>query len=222
MPRQKKKHQRHENDYYMTPPGLAAAAVLEALQDYKEVNEYTGKGSFLEPGCGELAPFADVAADYFDDVTAVDIMEKPDDFPYDDDVIDQRFGCDFLGPWEDPDKKYDVIVGNPPFKLAEAFLRKGLVLLKPNGVLVFLLRLCFLSSIKRIPLFKAHPPSRLVVLTKRPSFTQDGNTDGQDYAFFVWRIGFELPAPMKLCRVGWFNNADRYYNLSSLMNRKDT
>ena len=80
---------------------------------------------------------------------------------------------------------YDWIVGNPPYRDAEAHVRHAL---KHADRVGFLLRLAFLESQRRRPLWEAHPPSGVWVLSKRPSFTQ-GGTDATAYGWFVWERG---------------------------------
>lgn len=77
---------------------------------------------------------------------------------------------------------YDVIITNPPFSLAQEFIETSL---KQANRVIMLLRLNFLGSQKRKPFWDKYPPSRIYVLSKRPSFTGNG-TDSQDYAWFVW------------------------------------
>jgi hypothetical protein len=72
---------------------------------------------------------------------------------------------------------------NPPYRDAERWVRKALV---ESASCAILLRLGFLGSQRRFDLFEEHPPSGLVVLSKRPSFTSNRKTDNSDYAWFVW------------------------------------
>lgn len=82
--------------------------------------------------------------------------------------------------------KYDVIITNPPFSIAQEILEHILdnVDLEETKV-IMLLRLNFLGSQKRHEFWKKHLPDRIHVLSKRPSFTGQG-TDSQEYAWFVW------------------------------------
>jgi hypothetical protein len=90
---------------------------------------------------------------------------------------------DFL---EMPTKdKFDLIVGNPPFTEAEKHVRHGLAMLTHGGRLAFLLRLAFAESKARIPFWREHRASSIVVMAERPSFT-GGATDSCAYAFFIW------------------------------------
>lgn len=83
--------------------------------------------------------------------------------------------------------KYDLIIGNPPYSLAEEFICHSMDLLSDYGVLIFLLRLSFLESKSRVRgLFKEFPPSNVFVSASRISFTGDGKNDDQAYAVFWW------------------------------------
>ena len=85
--------------------------------------------------------------------------------------------------------EHDLIILNPPFSLALEFIEKSLEL-SPNGTVAVLLRLNWLASKKRI-LFHQKHPSNVYVLPKRPSFTNDGRTDGTEYSWFVWGPKFK-------------------------------
>lgn len=90
-----------------------------------------------------------------------------------------------------PEQAPDLIIGNPPYKHAEAFVRRSLDLLWPGGYLVFLLRLAFLEGQARgAGLWREHRPQIVGVCSQRPSFTGDGNTDATAYACFVWCKGW--------------------------------
>jgi len=88
----------------------------------------------------------------------------------------------------DINKKYDVIIGNPPYSLAKEFVEKSLSCLKDDGVLIFLLRTAFLESKSRYEFWQQNPLSGLYTLSKRPSFTGKG-TDATSYSWFVWDKG---------------------------------
>ena len=76
---------------------------------------------------------------------------------------------------------YRVLLTNPPFSLAEEFVRASLPL---ASYCVFLLRLNFLGSAKRRALFANEMPD-IYVLPNRPSFTGKG-TDATEYCWMVW------------------------------------
>ena len=76
----------------------------------------------------------------------------------------------------------DLILTNPPFNEAQEFVRYSLT--RANTV-IMLLRLGFLSSIKRKQFNQINKPTGLIILSKRPSFVE-GRSDNSDYAWFIW------------------------------------
>lgn len=81
----------------------------------------------------------------------------------------------------------DLIISNPPYSHAEAFARVALQLVRPGGLVAFLLRLAFVEGQKRVA-FHREFPSDVHVLAARPSFNGMG-TDSAAYAWFVWGLG---------------------------------
>lgn len=77
-----------------------------------------------------------------------------------------------------------AVITNPPYSLAEQFI-KHCNYLYPNAEIVMLLRLAFLASAKRKPLWDLVGVPDVFVLPNRPSFT-NGGTDSTDYAWFVF------------------------------------
>lgn len=78
--------------------------------------------------------------------------------------------------------KYNVIITNPPYYLAQEFIEHSIDL-EPDYV-VMLLRTNFLESETRNSFLRSNTPD-IYVLPNRPSFTGDG-TDATSYAWFVW------------------------------------
>ena len=89
---------------------------------------------------------------------------------------------------------YDIIFGNPPYSLAEEFIRHALELVNKDGYVYFLLRLSFLEGINRgDDLFKKYPPKRVYVSSRRPSFFSTNGrhtTDTLAYAMFLWQDNY--------------------------------
>lgn len=100
----------------------------------------------------------------------------------------------FLG-WREEDWPADArsIVTNPPYRLAERFVRKALELRVPFHA--WLLRMQFMESAERYPLFRDHPPSRIWVFSRRVQVSERGlvNPCGGMivYAWWVWQHGFK-------------------------------
>lgn len=89
-------------------------------------------------------------------------------------------------PWNpvsrQPRYAFDLIMTNPPYTKAFEFVQKSLQL---APTVIMLLRLGFLASNARADFLRTHEPTKLIVLSNRPSFTGNG-TDWYDYAWFVW------------------------------------
>lgn len=83
--------------------------------------------------------------------------------------------------------KYDLIVGNPPFSLAEAFIRRALGMC---DYLAYVLRQGFLASKDRCALdglWLELAPEYLYQVAHRPLFRLDKKSgDSADYMWFCW------------------------------------
>lgn len=88
--------------------------------------------------------------------------------------------CDPVGP----PAHIGAVITNPPFSLAEQFIRHSRALY-PRADLVFLLRLNFAGSAGRLRLWRDIGMPDVYVLPNRPSFT-GGKTDSCEYAWFRW------------------------------------
>lgn len=82
----------------------------------------------------------------------------------------------------------DLVFTNPPYSIAEKIMRKAFTTY-PDATVVMLLRLDILGSQDRYPFWSQYPVNDLYPLACRPSFTGDGGTDSNNYAWFVWRPG---------------------------------
>lgn len=114
-------------------------------------------------------------------ITALEI--RPEEERNLNNISDEVIITNFL-EWK-TDRKFDVIIGNPPYTYAREFVEKCLSLLSDNGKLIFLLRTAFLESKSRYDFWQKNPLSDLYVLSKRPSFI-NGKTDATSYSWFVW------------------------------------
>jgi hypothetical protein len=146
-------------DRYETPD-----YTIKSLLDNHEIKP----GKILECSCGNgniqrLLPYKSIGID-----------------------IDGNVGPNITGDYLQLEcKGYNTIISNPPYNMAMEFLKKALDDINIDGEVIFLLRLNFLGSKKRSAFFKEHPPSKIYILSKRPSFNNKG-TDATEYAWFVW------------------------------------
>jgi hypothetical protein len=88
----------------------------------------------------------------------------------------------------------DLVIGNPPYSLAEPFVRKAMSMLKNDGHLLMLMRVEFLASQGRANgLFKEFPPFNVYVCSRRISFQTDGKTAAhQEYVMVEWEKGWSM------------------------------
>lgn len=160
-------------DYFPTPPwaARAGAELIRALDpEASSVWEPAAGGGHLAHGF----------ADYFATVRESDI------FPH-------REGLevvDFLDPEIEDASAFDWIATNPPFILAEEFIR--LAIKRARRGVAMLVRLSFLEGVKRYGLLYGETPVALVApFAERVPMTK-GRWDpaastATAYAWFIWR-----------------------------------
>ena len=167
---------RRPHDFYPTP--------FPSIEAFLDVFPLRGGIEVLEPGAGSgniiktLQKYGDFSID------AVEIRPEETEHL-------QQLGVNvIIGDYLSMNigKKYDLIIGNPPFNQAIEFVERSLELLKPDGMLVFLLRTAFMESDRRFSFWQKpeHQISGLYTLHARPSFTGHG-TDATSYSWFIWQ-----------------------------------
>lgn len=152
---------KNNSDYYPTP-----SECTQALLDFLKLPEDT---VIWEPACGE-GYMADVFAKNGYDVICTDKNEygygEVEDF-----LLSEGKRCDW-------------IITNPPFSLAEEFIRKCLALHKPFALL---LKSQYWHSKKRHALFAEHRPFYVLPLTWRPDF-EFGERGGRPTMECMWCV----------------------------------
>ncbi|HZS02223.1 MAG TPA: hypothetical protein VFE37_26135, partial [Chloroflexota bacterium] len=144
---------REPRDYYRTP----AEAVVPFLARWSR--RVQAPARILEPAAGDGALLPALRRTWPEaTIDAQDIAPQHDAV--------RR--VDFLLPVTRA--SYDLVITNPPFVHAEAFIQNGRALVRPGGHLALLLRLGFLGSQQRRGLWRAAMPSDVYVLSERPSF----------------------------------------------------
>ena len=89
----------------------------------------------------------------------------------------------------EPKGDFDIIITNPPFKIARDIIEKALSDVKEGGFVIMLLRLNYFGTQKRFDLWRKQLPKYCFVHHKRMSFTDDGKTDSIEYCHMVWQKG---------------------------------
>ncbi|HLF28185.1 MAG TPA: hypothetical protein VJG32_17785 [Anaerolineae bacterium] len=170
---------RNKSDFYETPRALAGA-VLDYIRAHYGISS---PALVLDPGAG-TGVWGKAARERWPKalIMGVDLYRARPDTIYDD-----WFRCSYT-TFERRyfrDDRPDLIIGNPPYSLAQSFIEASLRLLAPGGLLSFLLRINLLAGQCREDFWKQRPLSRLVTCIERPSFN-GGGSDATEYALFVW------------------------------------
>ena len=172
---------RVENDYYATNP----KAVEMLLTNYT-----FDAATILEP-CVGGGHIANAINDFFTNkraITGLDLVDRG----YPNTIVQ-----DFL-TWE-TDKKFEGIITNPPFSLAQEFIEKGMELLTDDGQMAMFLKIQFLEGAKRKEFFEKYPPKYIYVFRNRMATWNNGNEVDPNtgkrwattmcHAWFIWEKG---------------------------------
>lgn len=179
---------RVENDYYATPFN-ATEALLNALN---ESGETLSSDTILEPSAGE-GHIVKVLKDFYpyNEIVANDIAYRGSRLG-----IDVNGGIDFLN--YEPHRKYDTIITNPPFALAQEFIEKALTL--TNRRVIMFAKIQLLEGDKRRKMFDNSPLKYVYVFSKRINPLRNGEATDENgkpwastmcFAWFVWDLEYE-------------------------------
>lgn len=121
------------------------------------------------------------------------------------DLYDRNFGesgIDFLTV----DSRATNIVTNPPYNLAQQFVKSGLE--KSDKKFALLLRLAFLEGVERAnTIFSSTPPSRVWVFSERITFYPKNavkkGSGTTAYAWFVWDKDHNNGVELKWLKPGY-------------------
>ncbi|EOU1989903.1 class I SAM-dependent methyltransferase [Clostridium perfringens] len=172
-------HEREINDFYATPPNTT-----KSLLDVLDVEPKT----ILEPSAG-MGHIVEVLKEYYPNAK----IEATD-------LIDRGYckgNVDYLTKVYD--KKYDLIITNPPFKYAKEFVQKSLEL--TNDKVAMLLKIQFLESKSRKEFLKHSHLKYVYVFSERQNTLKNGEEinplTGKKWssvfllAWFVFEKGYE-------------------------------
>lgn len=148
---------RSETDFYPTPP-----EVTQALLRFLDLREGT---VVWEPACGEMDMVSAIQREGFSCI-----------------ATDLKYGQDFLAM---PFQECDWIITNPPFSLAEQFIRKSA---EYNVPFAMLLKSQYWHAAKRVALFSEITPAYVLPLTWRPDFLFKKKGKGAPLMDVIWCV----------------------------------
>lgn len=174
--------EREANDWYVEP----SWAVLGLL----DVQRFSGLT--LDPACGG-GNIVDVLAGRDMDAVGSDLVNRVGRFSVAN-FLEQRAVVDVV----------DNIITNPPFDLAEAFLRKALTVARHK--VAFLLRLSWLEGRARRWVYDTTPLAAVHPFASRVSMPPGGSEipakgGAVAFAWFVWDHSHPVGAPPALRRI---------------------
>ena len=173
---------RRKNDLYPTPMGLCRGA-MAYLSSRLSLGE--NPPIILDPGAGG-GNWGKAIKEVYPDSKLIGV-EIDEQFSITDDY-EVWLPEDFL------ENNYisSMVIGNPPFSLAQEFIDKGLESLPEKGIMMYLLRVAYLNSQSRYKnLWMVNPPVEVVISARRPSFSGDRKTDDTDFALYIWSKGWK-------------------------------
>jgi hypothetical protein len=160
-----KSESRREMDFYPTP-----GEVTIALLDFLALPSCV----IWEPACGDGA-MSRVMQQRGHQVISTDLRHTGFGIG----------GIDFLNAQH---RNCDAVITNPPFNVADQFIRKALSL---APVVAMVLKSQYWHAQKRFDLFDQLPPAWVLPLTWRPDFLNGarGGAPTMDCIWTVWRVG---------------------------------
>lgn len=193
------RHEPHDSlDDFPTQPWATRALVKHVIMPRLDVyapDQHLKTLSVWEPACNR-GHMVKPLREYFRRVYASDIHDYSAEWP------DQERVQDFLFPGsESPviaNVGVDLIITNPPFRLAVEFIQRAFELRPRYGVAV-IVRTSFLEGVGRYnDLFSKQPPSVIAQFSERVPMvkgrlTATGST-ATAYCWIVWLDGDEGPA----------------------------
>lgn len=186
----KDKKTRWKDDFYPTP-------ILLCKKIVDMVTTNLPKGSrVLDPGCGN-GNFGYAIKARFPDchLIGIDIVDRltgdPNRAIYDEyfigDYTDHSKILTYFGSRNQD--MFRLVIGNPPFKHAEEFVRISHAIC--NGQILFLLKLAFLEGQNRSKIFwTKYVPKTVSVLDARVSWDGTGKSNDQAHAVYEWNIPY--------------------------------
>ncbi len=173
---------RVEHDFYATNP----KAVYMLFDSFNEIT--LSSVNILEPSVGQGHISKALHTLGANNIDCVDIVDRGVS-----DVIVTNY-LDWV-----TQNKYDLIITNPPFSLAQEFVEKSFELINNQGFIVMFLQVQFLEGVKRAEFFDKYHLKYVYVFRQRMATWNNGNEldpNGKRWAttmchaWFIWQEGF--------------------------------
>ena len=173
----------HISDYYVTPQKAIREFLIQFQKD-ENINLSTQQQWILDPcawwdkenDMSYPAVLFEMWADY-DKIITNDLRE---DSP-------AQYHYDFITNTKQ--RKYDIVITNPPFNEAQKIIEKSLECTIEWWYVIMLLRLNYFWWKVRQNFWKKYMPIRTYIHNRRMSFTPDWKTDSVEYCHVIWKKG---------------------------------
>jgi hypothetical protein len=189
---------RADSDVYLTPKAVVEVAyqflkeqAQEFLVDYTYENGATRALRILDLGAGPGA-WGEVARNHWFHafIQGVELrgVEKHPAYNLWSQMEMQQWHTHYAC------EPFDLVIGNPPYCLAEQAVRIGLERVREGGYVMQLLPITFLTSQgRRDGLFNEYPLYSYAQYSQRISWIDNGKTPPRDHALYLWKKGWEGP-----------------------------
>lgn len=192
---------RADEDYYATDPE-AVYKIVEELTKANIISQHH-LTNILEPcvGEGHIEEGLQLWINGFNSFNRgkLQFYYKETNFITALDIVDRGYPntiiTDFL-KWQ-TNKRFGLIITNPPYSCAKEFVEKGMGLLESDGIMCMYLKLQFLEGKSRKELFDKYPPKYIYVMRNRTPTWKNGDPVNPDtgkkwattmcHAWFVWQ-----------------------------------
>lgn len=164
-------YRRMESDFYPTP-----SEVTYALVNSPAAHLFSGM-TIWEPACGEGHMSMVIESCGFETVST--------------DIAKGSYGIGLIDFMKTRERHGDFIITNPPFSLAEEFIKHSIEL---GGNFALLLKSQYWHAKKRYDLFCGFPPEYIMPLTWRPDFLFKERGGGSPLMDVIWCVWGSRPA----------------------------
>lgn len=173
---------RVDNDFYATQP--------QSVMSLLEVENFNFNNNIILEPCVGMGHVIETMKVKYPNLNYVGI-----------DIVDRGYKDTIVSDFLNYDFDYSVgnIISNPPFSLAENFIRKSMSILDDKGKCCMFLKIQFLEGKARQEFFKEYPPKTIYVFSKRQTPLRDGKETDENgkkwnstmcFAWFVWEKGY--------------------------------